>query len=164
MGIRLKIDEFLSGDNAVVKLIAGSGITMSATELDHGDVEVTLTGAGGVGHEIATFAKAGTLTVGAGTGRFQMPSAGVIVGVGAAINTTPTGANLICDVNKNGTTMFTTQANRPTILANANATAASAVPDVVTFAAGDYLTVDIDQVGSTIAGADLVVQVTFALQ
>ena len=75
--------------------------------------------------------------------------------------TAPTGASIVVDVNKNGTTIFTTQANRPTVAAAGNVSG-QAVPDVTSLAVGDYLTVDIDQVGSTIAGADLVVVLKFA--
>jgi hypothetical protein len=60
-------------------------------------------------------------------------------------------------VNKNGSTIFTTQANRPTIVSGALTSVS--VPDVTTWANGDYLTVDIDQVGSTTPGTDLQVQV-----
>jgi hypothetical protein len=38
----------------------------------------------------------------------------------------------------------------------------SGAPDVTSWAAGDYLTVDIDQIGSTVAGANLVVVVVYS--
>ena len=78
--------------------------------------------------------------------------------VRASVGVAPTGASVIVDVNKNGTTIFTTQSNRPTIAASTNTDTADAI-DVTTWAAGDYLTVDVDQVGSTIAGSDLTVTV-----
>ncbi|HEX4662482.1 MAG TPA: hypothetical protein VH144_02615 [Candidatus Saccharimonadales bacterium] len=71
--------------------------------------------------------------------------------------TAPTGASLIVDVKKNGTTIYTTQANRPTLTAGSQA--ANSVPDVTAFADGDYLTVDIAQVGSTVAGSDVSVMI-----
>jgi len=49
----------------------------------------------------------------------------------------------VFDVNRNGTTIFTTQANRPKILAGATV-GAEAVPDQAVIAAGDVLTVDVD--------------------
>jgi hypothetical protein len=60
--------------------------------------------------------------------------------------------------------MFTTQANRPTVAAGSNVSSV-AVPNVTALAAGDYFTVDIDQIGSTVAGADLtlVVDLTWDL-
>lgn len=108
------------------------------------------------------FGRIGALTaplVGVGRSLFAYPA--TIVGVVAAIDTAPTGASVILDVNKNGTTVFTTQANRPTIAAGAHATSAIAVPTVIDLVAGDYLSVDIDQVGSTVAGSDLVVKVFY---
>lgn len=71
-----------------------------------------------------------------------------------AVDTAPTGADLIVDIHKNGTTMFTTQGNRPTIAATETSDT-SVAPDVVAIAAGDKITLEIDQVGSTVAGANL---------
>lgn len=79
-----------------------------------------------------------------------------LVSVAARVKTAPTGADLIVDVNKNGTTIFGTQANRPTVAASANNATVGAA-SVTTFASGDRLSVDIDQVGSTVAGGFLVV-------
>jgi len=69
-------------------------------------------------------------------------------------DTAPTGASLILDVNINGTSAYTTQGNRPTILATEYDSGETATPDVVSLSDGDRLTVDIDQVGSTISGGD----------
>lgn len=66
--------------------------------------------------------------------------------------TAPTGAALITDVNVAGTSLWaTTQANRPTIAAAATSGTGTAF-DTTTLTAGDVLTLDIDQVGSTVAG------------
>jgi hypothetical protein len=73
--------------------------------------------------------------------------------------TAPTGTAIIVDINKEGTTIFTTQANRPSIPAGQNKGAKSAAPDVTALAEGDTITLDIDQVGSTTPGADLTVEV-----
>lgn len=110
---------------------------------------------------MATFSRSGALTQSAGVGRHRFPYAATILGVTAAVNTAPTGASLILDVNKNGTTIFTTQGNRPTIAASGNATTSEPAPDVTAIAAGDYLTVDVDQVGSTVAGSDLTVFIRY---
>lgn len=61
------------------------------------------------------------------------------------------------DINKNGTTIFTTQANRPAVAISGFVSGRVANMDVTALVSGDYLTVDIDQVGSTITGQDLVV-------
>lgn len=68
-------------------------------------------------------------------------------------DTAPTGADLIIDVHVDGTTIFPT-ATRPTIAAGNNEGSA-AVPDTTAVAAGSYLQVFIDQIGSTVAGADV---------
>lgn len=78
-----------------------------------------------------------------------------IVGVWVTAGIQPTGAAIIVDVNLNGTTIFTTQANRPTVPAASNGGAISATPNVTALAPGDVLTVDIDQIGSTIAGGNI---------
>lgn len=114
----------------------------------------------GVAPFCETFSIAGTLTVGAGTARWYFNRTVTITNVAASVGTAPTGASAIFDVNKNGTTIFSTQGNRPTIAASAF-TDLTSTPDVVTFASGDYMTVDVDQIGSTIAGANAVIQVFY---
>jgi hypothetical protein len=107
---------------------------------------------------VLTLGRAGILTATAGTMRLYVPFACTVTGVRATVGTAPTGASLVVDVHKNGTTLFTTQGNRPSISAAAF-TDLSNTPDVTSIAADDYLTVDCDSVGSTVAGADLVVQI-----
>jgi hypothetical protein len=88
-----------------------------------------------------------------------VPFACTITDIRAALGTGPVGAAFIIDVNKGGVTLFTTQGNRPTI---ADGAAASSVtlPDIVQLAAGDLVTLDIDQVGSGSAGSNLAVAIT----
>ncbi|GAV21621.1 phage tail-collar fiber domain-containing protein [Carboxydothermus pertinax] len=69
-------------------------------------------------------------------------------------DTAPTGADLIIDLNKNGTTIFTTQTNRPKVVAGTNAGVDVTTIEVNTLAPGDRLTLDIDQVGSTTPGGN----------
>lgn len=110
------------------------------------------------GIEAYVFSKSGTLTTGTGVSRIYLEGSYVVDTIRASVGTQPTGASVIVDVNKNGTTLYTTQSARPTIAVSTN-TATGNSPAVTTFAAGDYMTVDIDQIGSTIAGADLTVAV-----
>lgn len=88
------------------------------------------------------------------SGRYQYPirTAGTIVGVEARLGAAPDGQAVIVDVNKNGSTIFTTQSNRPTIAAGTNYSGVK-VPGVTTISGSDYLTVDIDQVGVQPSGA-----------
>jgi hypothetical protein len=108
-------------------------------------------------YEYATFSAAGTVAVKTGAHRFYVEDGLTVVSVRASVGTAPTGASLIVDVNRNGTSLWaTTTANRPTIAASGNTALAGAM-DTDALVAGDYLTIDIDQVGSTVAGADLTV-------
>lgn len=102
----------------------------------------------------------GALFVGAGTVQLPVWRSCVIMNVRVRLGTAPTGAAAIFDVNKNGTTIFTTQGNRPQVAAAGQQDLAS-VPDVTALAAGDYLTVDVDQVGSTVTGADAVIIIEY---
>jgi hypothetical protein len=110
-----------------------------------------------------SFSKAGSLTGTVGAGQFTFwNDTGVpltVRSVRATVGTAPVGAAILIDVNLNGTTIFATQANRPTIAASAKTSgkvtgfSTSVIPD------GGAITVDIDQVGTTTAGSDLAVQV-----
>ena len=107
-----------------------------------------------------TYSITDLLAVASGTKHLYIEQSTTIISVRAHAATAPTGAALIFDINKNGTTIFTTQANRPQIAAGSNASGAVTNMDVTSLAAGDYLTVDVDQVGSTIAGRDATVSIT----
>ena len=115
-------------------------------------------GGGGYCWHTFLFTFEGALTVGAKPLRIYVPSNYTVDKVYIAVNTAPTGSSIIVDVNKNGTTIFTTQGNRPEIAIGAN-TDESGTPDVTALVKNDYLTYDIDQIGSTVAGSDLTVHV-----
>lgn len=76
-----------------------------------------------------------------------------------SVGSAPTGASIVVDVKKNGTSIFTTTANRPTILAG-QTTGLSGTPDVQSLAPGEFLTFDIVSVGTT-PGSDLVVNARY---
>lgn len=106
---------------------------------------------------------AGTLTVGGLALRFPNRT-GVtrtVTAVHAMVDTAPTGSSLIVDIHKNGTTIFSDQSHRPQIAAAANEDETTDI-DVADFAHGDYYQLQVDQIGSTIAGSDLTVSIVFA--
>ena len=80
-----------------------------------------------------------TLTTGAGLMQVPIEGAYLLESVAARVSTAPTGATLIVDVNKNGTTIYGTQSARPTIAISGNLATVGAAT-VTTFAANDYLT------------------------
>ena len=107
------------------------------------------------------YSQAGTLALKTGTFRLYNDSdaSWTIVGVRATVGSAPTGASIIVDVNVNGTTIFTTQGNRPSIASTEFTSGFVSSMDITSVPVGDYMTVDIDQVGSTLPGSDLCVQV-----
>lgn len=113
---------------------------------------------GGRVERIWTRSIAGTLTVSSGTLRlYNILGASVTINeVHLSVGTAPTGASIIVDVHKDGVTIFTNPANRPQI-ADSAYTGNTTTIDVPTWADNEYLTVDIDQIGAGVAGADLTV-------
>jgi hypothetical protein len=83
-----------------------------------------------------------------------------IVKVFIAVDTAPVGAAIIVDVHKNGTTIFTTQSNRPQISDGLNTGVTTSI-DTPTWSDGEYLTLDIDQIGSSTPGSNLSVHVVY---
>lgn len=108
---------------------------------------------------LTPFSKQGALTTTTGASRLPIDGACTIVGTRLMVGTAPTGADIVIDVNKNGSTIYTTQANRPRITAGQNSGGPGVAPNVTSLAAGDYVTVDVDQVGAAVAGSDLTVTI-----
>jgi len=81
----------------------------------------------------------------------KIPRAFTATGEVASCGTAPTGADLIFDIEKNGTTIYTT---KPEIAAGATTLTAGTLKTDGTedFAAGDVLTFAVTQIGSTIPG------------
>lgn len=77
---------------------------------------------------------------------YIMTSTGTISYAYIHCKDTGTSGNTIVDINKNGTSIFTNQANRPTLAYDdVDKIAKSGIPDVVDLDENDILTVDIDE-------------------
>ncbi len=113
--------------------------------------------------QIVYFNASGVLFVTTGVGRFLVPAPMQLLDASMTVNTAPTTTSIIVDINKNGTTIFTNQNNRLTIAATANTTLQPIIPDITLLNINDYLTVDIDQIGSGTAGSDLTVVIRYRL-
>ena len=96
------------------------------------------------------------LTTGTGKATFRMPYAFTLTEVRASVTTAPTGSAITVDVNDGGTTIMST--NKITIDAteksSEDASTAPALTDT-SLADDSEITIDIDAVGSTVAGAGL---------
>lgn len=95
------------------------------------------------------------LAVGTGKLTYRMPCAFVLTGVRASVTTAPTGSTLIVDINEGGASILSTKLS---IDATEKTSVTAAVPAVISdpnLADDAEITIDIDQIGSTIAGAGL---------
>ena len=95
------------------------------------------------------------LTTGTNKVYFRMPYAGTLLAVRATVNTAPTDSAIEVDINEAGSTIFSTVL---TIDASEKTSTTAAVPAVISDSAladDAEITIDIDQVGSTIAGKGL---------
>lgn len=112
-------------------------------------------------YQTATFAVALGTPATTGTNKSNVlivPANATVVKCWIYAKTAPTGSSLICDILDNGTSIWAaTPANRITLPSGQN-TASQTAFDTTTLVAGDILTCDIDQVGSTIAGQDITIQ------
>lgn len=103
------------------------------------------------------FTVTGTLVTGTSvTPILIAPRTLTIVKAYANVKTAPTGANLVLDINKNASTLWSTQTDRLTIVAGATSGTQTSF-NVTNLVEGDILTLDLDSAGSTVAGADLTV-------
>lgn len=138
----------LTGDLRVDGTVSGGAISLddnlTASDIDarsYETIRLTVAGAAATGANKA-FAVCGVSCT--------------IVDARIVALTGPIGSALTVDINKDGTTIFTTQANRPSI-ADGQTASPQAVPDVVSLAVGSVITVDIDAIGSGTAGSNLAI-------
>lgn len=104
---------------------------------------------------IAVGDETSALTAGTNKVRFRMPFAFTLTGVRASVNTAPTGAALIVDINEGGSTILSTKLSIDATETTSTTAAAPAVISDSALADDAEISIDIDQIGSTIAGAGL---------
>lgn len=95
------------------------------------------------------------LTTGTAKVTFRMPRAVTLTAVRASVTTAPTGSVLTVDINESGTTILSTKL---TIDAGSKTSVGATTPAVISdssLADDAEMTIDIDGVGSTVAGAGL---------
>lgn len=141
--------------SAYADLVAENRIGMTGTQVAPGDH--THNGLGNT-NDIYMFVD-GYLSAQQNVFSFVVPRASEIESVYMHCRDTGTSSSTIIDVNRNGTTIFTTQSNRPTLAYNDSDKVASAVPDITGLSVGDVLSVDIDQAATGAEGLSVVVAV-----
>ena len=132
-----------TGDDAVLPLVTSTTAGLARPE-DFGDVIV-----------LACSDETTALTTGTNKVRFRMPYAGTLTAVRATVNTAPTGSTLIVDINEAGSSVLSTKLS---IDASETSSTTAATPAVISDSAladDAEISIDIDQIGSTVAGAGL---------
>lgn len=87
--------------------------------------------------------------------RIYFPDTVQLLDASFSLSTAPTGSSAIFDILKNGTTVFSAT---PSIAASGFVSSGGTLSGTTTFTADtDYLQIKCNQIGSTIAGADLAV-------
>lgn len=95
------------------------------------------------------------LTTGTSKVTFRMPYAMKLTSVRASVSTAPTGADLVVDINEGGASVLSTKLS---IDDGEKTSQTAATPPVISdsdIADDAEITIDIDQIGSTVAGTGL---------
>ena len=143
-----------SGDDGdILAKITAGGVTKTITLMDFS------TGTAGVGNsdiiQLAISDEGIDIIAGTGQLTFRMPYAMTLSEVRASVNTAPVGADVIVDINEEGTSILSTKLS---IDAGEKTSTTAATPAVISDAAladDAEITIDVDQIGSTTAGKGL---------
>lgn len=160
----LEVDTLLSGKSATGHTHNGTEISLDTTNFDNNlsvadDTvqkametldDMVASGEGGSGVKVARWFVPGRLATGSNVAGVYIASAGeTIQKILIYCGTPGSASSTIVDLNKNGTTLYTTQGNRPTLAYDdADQVATATDPDVTSLASGDVVTLDIDQVAT----------------
>lgn len=117
----------------------------------------------GSGKLVLTDYIAAAATAGTAKREWSMPFACRLTALIVAFEGAGVGAgSTILDFNKNGTTIFTTQANRPTIAtADTGMAAQAAPPEDTIFSPGDVFSYDVDAIPATTGHTRMTVTAVF---
>ena len=146
------------GASGVQSVVEGAGISVDNTDPENPVISATGGGGGGsttTAIPIAVSDESTALTTGTAKVTFRMPFGFTLTGVRASVTAAPTGSVLTVDINEGGTSILSTKL---TIDAGEKTSVTAATPHVIsdTALADDAeITIDIDTVGSTVAGSGL---------
>lgn len=109
----------------------------------------------GASSSFVQLSQSGNLTVTTGTKRWYAPAVLTISNVVARVGTAPSGSALVVVLKRNGI------ANSIVTVSSGSFTGSNSTS--ISVSEGDYLTVDISSIGSSTAGADLGLNITYTL-
>lgn len=137
----------------VQEIVAGTNVNVDATDPARPVVSASGGGGGSSGPREALFKLSGALFVATGVTRLynDTGSAWTITSVRASVESPPSGGTVVIDVLVDGVTIFTTQANRPTIAIGAVTSGKVTDMDVTSVPDGSYMTVDVAAADSSAA-------------
>ena len=101
------------------------------------------------------------LTTGTAKATFRMPSAATITAVRASVTTAPVGSALTVDINESGSTILSTKLTIDAGEKTSTTAATAAVISDASIADDAEMTIDIDAIGSSTAGAGLKVTIYY---
>jgi hypothetical protein len=133
------------GNDIEDRLVIVEGETSGIPEMET-DITDLETNISNIRNQIAFYVD-GVVTTGTKKGLPQtivVPFNCTIQEICGYIEVLPTGANVIIDANKNGTTVYTNQANRLTFGVGGGHFVTSTTPDVTSLSKNDLLTIDCD--------------------
>jgi len=137
-----------AGTGVVEEISVSGALNLASTTLSVND-----------GIIIACSDETTAITTGTAKRTFRMPFAATLTAVRASVNTAPTGSTILIDINESGTTLLSTKLM---IDAGEKTSTTAATPYVMsdTALADDAeISVDFDQVGSSVAGAGVKVAI-----
>lgn len=95
------------------------------------------------------------ITVGTGKATFRVPYAFTLTSVKSCVTTAPTGSTIIIDINENGSSILSTKLSIDASEKTSTTATTAAVISDSSIADDAEITIDFDQVGSTIAGTGI---------
>ena len=143
-------DKIYFWDDSAAKatgLTVGTGLSITGTTLNASALPIEI--------GLACSDETTALTTGTAKVTFRMPCAMTLTAVRATLTTAPVGSTLIVDINEGGTSILSTKLSIDASEKTSTTAATSAVISDSSLADDAEITIDIDQVGSTTAGAGL---------
>ena len=143
-------DKIFFWDDSAAKatgLTVGTGLSITGTTLNASALPIEI--------GLACSDETTALTTGTAKVTFRMPCAMTLTAVRATLTTAPVGSTLIVDINEGGTSIISTKLSIDASEKTSTTAATAAVISDSALANDAEITIDIDQVGSSTAGAGL---------